>query len=559
MKMKKNQKYFFGFGVLILWIIFSVNCATGRASFRRAEEYKNKENYEEAIRFYMEAVKKNSKEPRFRLRLMEAITEASNYYFRKALEFKQEKKYQQALIEINKAMDYNPSNELIASEKRIIMKLASPGSPEEEKTWLQKLKEKTSMEHQVLTKADEDKLTIEFSKKTDLSDIFNTLAKVSGINIIFDSGFKNSKMSISFKEITLTKALDRICMLNNLYYELLDSQTIIIIPDTPAKRKAYDRQIIKNYYLSNIKAEECAKIINKVGKVGNMTTDTINNVITVRDIPEKVALVEKLISFYDKRKAEVLIKVDIMEVNKDRLTEYGIEFSQYQMTQSISGSTDKGGIPGNRFFYLDSSDFRYTVPSVVYKLLESDSDSKVIARPQFRGEDEQKMTIKLGDKVPFPRTSFVPYSTGGLDQQPITSYDLQEVGIDITITPHVHHNGEISLDLDFKLSFITSAGTSTMPPTVGNRSVTTRIRLKDGETGIMAGLLRDSENRSKKGLPGFLRLPILGSIFSSNRKQIGQTDIILRVTPYIIRMPDITEEDLSPIESGTEENVRLKK
>lgn len=146
-----------------------------------------------------------------------------------------------------------------------------------------------------------------------------------------------------------------------------------------------------------------------------------------------------------------------------------------------------------------------------------------------------------------------------MDQQPITSYDLQDVGIEIAITPHVHHNGEISLELDFKLTFITSPGTTTIPPTIGNRSVKTRIRLKDGETGIMAGLLRDAERRSKKGFPGLNRLPVLGALFSSNRAQVEQTDIILRVTPYIIRMPDISEEDLSPIESGTEDNVRLKK
>jgi general secretion pathway protein D len=191
--------------------------------------------------------------------------------------------------------------------------------------------------------------------------------------------------------------------------------------------------------------------------------------------------------------------------------------------------------------------------------LESDSDSKVIARPQVRGEDGEKIVIKLGDKVPFPRTSFVPFATGGVEQQPITSYDLQDVGIEITITPYVHHNAEVGLELDFKLTFITSPGTTTLPPTIGNRSVKTRIRLRDGETGIMAGLLRDAERRSKKGFPGLIRLPVLGEIFSSNRRQVTQTDIILRVTPYIIRMPDIREEDLSPIESGTEDNVRLKR
>ncbi len=444
-------------------------------------------------------------------------------------------------------------------EKKILLKLVSGEERINEKTWIEKIKDKTALSRSLLAKADEEKISLKFSKKVSLEDVFKTLSNVANIDIIFDPAFKSSKMAITLNDVTLTRALERICLLKNLFYKLLDRKTIIIIPDTAAKRKTYDEQIIKNYYLSNMKAGDCVKLITRICKVTNVTADDYHNTITIRETPEKVALLEKLIRFYDKRKAEVLVKVDIMEANKDRLSEYGVEFSQYQIGQSITAGSDNSGIKGSRFYYLDSSDFIYTVPTVVYKLLESDSNSKVIARPQVRGEDGRKITINLGDKVPFPRTSFVPFSTGGLEQQPITSYDLQDVGIEITITPHVHHNGEISLELDFKLTFITSPGTSTLPPTIGNRSVKTRIRLKDGETGIMAGLLRDSERRSKKGFPGLNRVPILGDIFSSNRKQVAQTDIILRVTPYIIRMPDIQEEDLSPIESGTENNIRLKK
>jgi general secretion pathway protein D len=545
--------------VIIGVVCFFAACASGRMAFRRAESLQSEQNYIEAIEYYMKAVRLKPEEARYRLKLMEVLIEASNYFYRQALEHKNRKNFQLALLEINKALEYNPSNNLARLEKKALLKMLSSEAQKEEKTWLQIIKEKTSLERRLLAKADEEKVSLEFSKKADLEEIFKTLGKVADMNIIFDSGFKSSKMAISLKDISLTRALDRICLLKDLYYKLLDEKTIIIIPDTPAKHKSYDRQIIKNYYLSNIKADDCVKLINRLTQVKNIMADNFQNTITVRDIPEKVALVEKLIRLYDKRKAEVLVKVDIMEVNKDRLSEYGVEFSQYQISQSLVTESNDTAIRGNRFYYLDSSDFKYTIPTIIYKLMESDSDSRVIARPQVRGEDGEKILINLGDKVPYPRTSFVPFATGGLDQQPITSYDLQDVGIEITITPHVHHNGEISLELDFKLTFITSPGTTTLPPTIGNRSVKTRIRLKDGETGIMAGLLRDSERRSKKGFPGLNRIPILGNIFSSNRNQVEQTDIILRVTPYILRMPDISEEDLSAIESGTEDNVRLKK
>lgn len=539
-------------------LVFVTGCATGRMKYQRAEQLRKSEKYDEAIRNYSKAVRKNPDEARYRLKLMETMIEASNHYFRLAMAHKKEKNHQLALIELNKSLEYNPANNLAKQEKKILLTMMSTDESQPRKTWIEEIKEKTALSRARLIKADKEKISLKFTKKVPLDVIFDTLAKIAGIDVIFDPAFKVSKMELRVNDITFTQALDRICLLKGLFYKILDEKTVIIIPDTPAKRKAYDDQIIKNYFLSNMNAADCVKLITRICKIKNITSDTYHNTVTIRDTPDKVALAERLIRFYDKRKAEVLVKVDIMEVNKDRLSEYGIEFSQYQVGQSLTSSGDGSAVKGNRFYYLDASDFQYTIPTVLYKLLESDSDSKVIARPQVRGEDGQKIDINLGDKVPFPRTSFVPFATGGLDQQPITSYDLQDVGIEINIVPHVHHNGEISLELNFKLTFITSPGTSTLPPTIGNRSVKTRIRLRDGETGIMAGLLRDAERKSKKGLPGLNRLPVLGDIFSSNRRQLTQTDIILRVTPYIIRMPDIREEDLSPIQSGTEDNVRLK-
>lgn len=534
------------------------SCATGKLNFRRAEDLKRDEKYIEAIEHYMRAVREKPNEARYRLKLMEAMVEASNYFYRLSLSHKKEKKYRLALLALNKALEYNPSNNLAKLEKKEVLKNLEGKDKAEERTWIEQLKEKTALSKRMLFKSEEETISLKFTKKVDLEQIFKTMASVADINILFDSSFKDSKLAIVLEDITLSQALDRICLLKNLFYKVLDSRTIIIIPDTPAKRKVYDEQIIKNYYLSNITAEDCLKLISRITGIKNMTADKNHNTITIRDTPEKVALVERLIGLYDKRKAEVMIKVDIMEVNRDRLQEYGIEFSQYQLSQQLTGTSETGGIKGSRLYYIDSSDFTFSIPTVIYKFLESDSDSKVIARPQVRGEDGEKISIKLGDKVPVPRTSFIPYNVGGPEQQPITSYDLQEVGIEVSITPHVHHNGEISLSLDFKLTFITSPGTNTIPPTIGNRTVTTKIRLKDGETGIMAGLLRDSERRSRKGFPGLSQIPLLGDLFSSNLKQVGQTDIILRVTPYILRMPDIRETDLKPIESGTESNIRLK-
>jgi general secretion pathway protein D len=542
-----------------LTILIMCGCATGRMSFRKAEQFRSEEKYPEAIENYIKAATRSPNEARFRLMLIEATIEASNYYYRQALQHIKEKKNELARLELDKALEYNPANSLAKTEKKQLLKAMALDEKQAEKTRIEELKDKTSIEKTTPTDEKEEKLSLKFDKEIELDKIFKALGKTSDINIMFDPNFKNSKLAIALEEITFSQALDRICLMKELFYKVLDEKTILIIPDTESKHKVYDEQIIKNFYLSNLNAEECVKLITRVCKVKNISADATHNSLTVRETADKVALVEKLINFYDKRKAEVMMQVEILEVNKDRLREYGIELSQYQISMGLTTAEEAKTVKGNRFYYLDASDFNFTIPSVLFKLLENDGDSRMMARPHVRGLDGGKVEIKLGDKVPVPRTTFMPFATGGVEQQPITSFDLQDVGIEIGITPTIHHDAEITLELDFKLTFITSPGSTTIPPTIGNRSVKTTLRLKDGETGVMAGLLRDSERNSMKGFPLIAKIPILRDIFSSNMKQISQTDIILSITPHILRMPDITEEDLMPILSGTEDNVHLKK
>jgi hypothetical protein len=172
--------------------------------------------------------------------------------------------------------------------------------------------------------------------------------------------------------------------------------------------------------------------------------------------------------------------------------------------------------------------------------------------------DGETVSIKLGDKVPVPVTTFVPIAAGGPSQQAITSYQMYDVGILIDLTPHTHHNGDITLKLKFELTFITIPGTATMPPTIGNRSVSTIIRMRDNETGLLAGLLRDAERKSWRGIPGISKIPLLNLLFGGSGEEMTQTDIIFTLTPRITRMPDISEEDLASFWVGTEKDIGIK-
>jgi general secretion pathway protein D len=202
------------------------------------------------------------------------------------------------------------------------------------------------------------------------------------------------------------------------------------------------------------------------------------------------------------------------------------------------------------------------VPGIIYSALVTDQYTKLLATPQIRASEGQQVAVRLGDRVPIP-VNVIQTTVAGQPGQPVTTFPTttfqqQDVGINIDVTPRVHHNREISLTMRFELTSITAPGSASIPPTIGNRTVNTVIRLKDGETNLLAGLLRRDERKSLRGLPGIHKIPILRDLFASNDRSLQEKDIIFTITPHILRTPNITAEDLAPIWIGTEDDIRLK-
>ncbi len=193
--------------------------------------------------------------------------------------------------------------------------------------------------------------------------------------------------------------------------------------------------------------------------------------------------------------------------------------------------------------------FFTALPGLYYRLLKQDTDTRVLANPQLRTSDGLPAQAKFGEEVPVPQVTFAPIATGGVNQQPITSFTYRNVGVNIDITPRTHHNDDVSLAVKIEISSVAGTGYSGLP-TFNTRSITTTIRLRDGETNLLAGLIRDSERTVLKGLPGLSDIPILGKIFSSNERETQQTDVVLMLTPRIIRVLDLVEEDLRPFLAG---------
>src|SRR5687767_2344868 len=298
------------------------------------------------------------------------------------------------------------------------------------------------------------------------------------------------------------------------------------------------------------------------------------NTITVRASAPVVDIIERIIRSNDKPRAEVLIDVQILEVNRARAKQFGINLSAYALGFSFSPevappntSSNLPAAPAQPPPFnvntisqgVSTADFYMSVPTALVRFLESDSRTKTIAKPQLRGAEGTKLTLNLGDDIPVLQTVFGAASAGGFASIPQSSYTYRSVGVNVEVTPRVTYDGEIMLELVIENSTLGGSidvgGQSA--PTFGTRKVTTKLRMREGESNLLAGLLRERDRRDLRGFPGLLRLPVFKQFLSDNDQSIEQTDIAMLLTPHIVRTHELTAEDLSPIYIGTQQNLRL--
>ncbi len=201
---------------------------------------------------------------------------------------------------------------------------------------------------------------------------------------------------------------------------------------------------------------------------------------------------------------------------------------------------------------LDGTNFFLTIPTVALNFLESDSNNKILAKPNLRGIDGEEISFMVGDEVPIPETQFQAIAAGGINSSPVTTYRYRNVGVEIKITPFIHQNNEVTLKTKLTINFI-SSGASSSFPTFGKREIENKIRLKEGETNIIGGLIRDDVRGSLNGIPALARIPLLGKLFGNSEKNINQTDLIFSITPKIIRRTPISAQDNEAIWSGAEQ------
>ena len=391
--------------------------------------------------------------------------------------------------------------------------------------------------------------------------VFTAVAKWANVNITFDPAFREERISADLRNTTLANALASLTATTRTFYRVTAQRTITIIPDTAAKRREYEEQVVQTFFVSNADIKEVVDLLRVVVDVRRISQNTHINSISITDTPERIAAAARLISAVDKARPEVIISVEVLEVDRTRLREYGLQLAS-PGSEGISGSFDvnREGLTLQDLRNLTASNVFVTgVPGLYYRLLKNDTATRTLASPQLRTSEGMAAQARFGERVPIPITTFAPIATGGINQQPITSFVYENIGVNIDITPRTHHNDEVSLALKVTLSNI--SGTLNGLPTFGNREISTTIRLKDGETNMLAGLIRDEERTTLTGIPGLSDLPFIGRVFATNKKEVHESDIILTLTPHIVRVLDLSETDLRPFrvsrDAGGTPNVAL--
>ncbi|MFN7971624.1 MAG: cohesin domain-containing protein [Acidobacteriota bacterium] len=546
--------------ILSLGLLLS-GCAAQRA-YKRGERASVTEDWDKAFTEYVRANAIDPGNSTYKVAVERARLKASQAHFKKGRVEYLRGEIEDAILQFEQAIVLDPTNEYFADELEKAKKEVEKKKSKEdrEKGEIEALKEKVRKEDPiipVLSLSSDVPITLKFTD-TDVKEVYNSLGKLAGINILFDEQVREKKMSIDLTDVTFQQALDTLLLINQHYYKIIDEHSIIIIPDNQTKRRQYDELVIKTFYLSSADMNEVQQLIQRLLNTRFMSTSKGLNSITIRDTADKVAIAEKIIEANDKSKSEILIDVELMEINRRSLESLGTKLSDYLIGETLDQGDDKSlGIPLSRIDKLTQNDWFLKFPSITYNFLKQDSDTRLIAKPQIRVSEGEKANILIGDRVPIPTTTFNTNQTQGGNIVPITSFQYQDVGIKINFEPRVHHNKEVTLKLKVEVSQITDTNASGQP-TIGTRTIETVIRLKEGETNLLAGLIREDQGTGKRGVPGLSDIPLLGKLFSQNDSDRRKTDLVLTLTPHIIRLPNIREEDLEPLYVGTEENTILK-
>jgi general secretion pathway protein D len=571
-------------------LLLIAGCASYNA-YEKGRSAERVKNWDDAVFQYTKALEIDPDNVRYQINLQHAKLEASRNHFEKGKTLRaasvsskgpeQLRLAQMAATELEIAVKLDTTNQYAAVEYgKAVAMINDIQRATTENISIDELKKRadknniTKSQPPALEPTSNQPITLTFPRETPVKDIYRALGNAFGINILFDQAVKDDRITIELRDVTAQQALERVMQAANHFYKVLDEKTIIIVPDNPQARRDYEDLVIRTFYLSNGDAEQVTNVVRTMIEARNVFPLKALNAITIRDTADKVRIAEKIIEANDKAKAEVVVDVELLQLDLDKTRDLGFVINGFGSTspgtlQPLAPATGTAGgnVPLTQgtladLRRLNSGLISFSIPNASYAALKSLGNTQLLASPQMRISEGEKATLHIGSRIPVPVSTFTSVSTTTSGTfAPVTSYQYQDVGIKVSMEPRVHHNREVTLKLTVDVSNLGApviVSGQAPQPTFATRTIESTIRLKDGETNFLAGLIQQNDENSDSKTPFLGDIPVIGRLFTNNHKHTLRTDLVMTMTPHIIRIADITEDDLAPMWVGTQSNLSFR-
>jgi len=558
-------------------------CSGARQAYSRGNRAEVTKDFETAMTEYKVALDGNPGNLEYRLKYEQARFNAALQHFENGRRAVEKQDYETARKEFEHVIEIDPSHALAEQQLAKVNEILanrSQNQPEPEILFDQ-MRRNTRTDPSVQSQL-EPKITGPIDIHMPGQDsrvVFETLAELAGLNVIFDPDFRGARIPIELTRVDIYEALDILALQTRSFWKPINRTTILVSPDNQTKRRDYEELVLKTIYLSNsVTSTEITEAITALRTLLNMrylAQSTAMNAIIIRDTADRIAIAEKIIEDLDKAKPEVIVDATLLEVDRNTLRQLGIvppQGTSLAFTAPGTTPTTTTGTTGTTTTTttnnqvrlrdpqaINSANFAFNIPDSVAQFLASSSNTKLIQNPRVRATDGKLASIRIGSQVPIASGSFQPAFVGATGT-PVVNFQFVDVGVNLDITPRVLLNREVSMTVQVQVRAVAgdrNIGGVTQP-VLTNRQVQHEIRLAEGETNILGGIITESEAVSLSGIPGLKDIPILRYLFSQEKKTRDSTEIIIMLTPHIVRMPAITETNMRGLYTGSETAPKLR-
>ena len=583
------MRRWFQIGVVVAAGVFAAGCPHGNHDYKAARHAVDLQDYDAAVDYYLKALKADPHNVHYKIGLDQARFEAGQHHVHEGLKLREKGDLQGAVSEFQRAQVLDPSSTAADQElKRTLQMIAERAQA-------------TQTDEQTVNESGQPGLAsappelkplsrapINLRMSNDLKVVYDTIGKLAGITVIYDPDLQARRIPVDLNNVTLEQALDIVSLESKAFWKPVTENIILIAPDNTQKRRDYEEQVVRTFYLNNVAiAQDLTEIttgLRQLLDLKRIQQVNAQNAIIIRDTPDKIALAEKIIRDIDKAKPEILVQMEVLQARTDKMRNLGItpgqsasiainpnsttNSSNTSNGSSSTSSSAPGTVTLQQLTHLNQNDVVLTLPGATANFALTDSATKIIDNPEIRAVDGQPAKLRVGDRVPVATGSFqagvgVGSTAGAGFVNPLVNTQFQyiDVGVNVDITPHVHANRDISLKVSAEVSSVTSvvAIGGIQQPIISQRKIEHEIRLKEGEVSILGGLFERVDSKTLNGWPGLGNIPIVRYLFSSENVDHQETETLIVLIPHIVRMPDWTRANLRALYSGTETNPSVKR